>query len=397
MNILYITHSYYPAFRLGGPSKSIHLLNKHLVQKGINVSVLTTNAGLEHSQEITLNRWITQDGVNIKYFNYCGNKLYNVSPSILTETYNIISDFDIVHLSPVWNFPTLVGSLISYIKKKPYIISPRGTLYEESFNIKSTLLKKLYYKVFVKKIINNAKALHYTSEDEMVKVRSYLKIYNSNSFVIPNGIEIADFNNLPTKGYFRKKHSISDNIRCILFLGRIHYKKGLELLIHSFKEIINEGQADLLLVLAGFDNDGYQQKLIELIAKCNLENRVKFTGPLNGREIPEAFVDAELFVLPSYSENFGMSVIESMICGCPVVISDKVGLSEEIKKSNAGLVVNLNVQSIKSGITTLLGSKLLKNNISSNAKKLVKDKFDINNVAADMVNQYNLILSAENL
>jgi len=187
MNILYLTHSYYPAFRLGGPTKSIHLVNKKLSEKKININVITTNAGLESNNKIKLNEWVIQDGVKVKYLKCYGNKLYNISPFMLWEIYKIINKFDIVHISPVWNFPTIVGSIMSYIYKIPYIISPRGTLNKESFDIKNKFLKMLYYKIIAQRIIKESTALHFTSNDEMQNVINYHKLKNDYC-VIPNGI-----------------------------------------------------------------------------------------------------------------------------------------------------------------------------------------------------------------
>jgi len=394
LKLLVITHSYYPAFRNGGPIFSIHILNKRLASYGIDVSVFTTNAGIENNIDVPLNSWTDVDGVRVKYFAYYGTELYNISPSMTYELYKIIKSYDLIYITPVWNFPNLIGAAASCIFKKPYIISPRGTLYKETVEMKSTLLKKIYYELVVKYMLRNARNIHFTTEDEKVKVSDYIAL-NTDSFVMSNGIDLSSYKVLPEKGYFKNRHEQLKGKRFILFLGRINRKKGLDILTYAFKNLAKRYQ-DLYLIIAGFDNEKYLQYIKDLVAKNDLTDRVIFCGPLIDNDKLEAFVDADLFVLPSYSENFGMAVVEAMACGCPVVISDNVGISDQVKDLNAGVVVQSNIESLFKGVAKLLDNQQMAKSFSIEAKKYVEDNFDVNVIATNMLSKFEETLNSSN-
>jgi len=386
MRILHISPSYYPAFKYGGPIQSVHLLNRALAKKGVNVEVFTTNAGLEENKEIKTNKLIELDGIKVKYFNYYGYEHYTFSPQMFLDLLMNERNYDLVHITAVWNFPVLAGSIVSLMYKKPFIISPRGTLYPETFNLKSKIKKVLYYNLLAKHYIYKASLLHFTSCDEKQKVVKFLKLRNEN-VVIPNGIDLSDYEKLPAKGSFSLKHFNTNNQKYILFLGRINPKKGLDILVKAIKNIF-ELYRDLYLVITGPDNDGYGNEIKQQLNEFSLLDKVLFTGMLNGDEKLAAFVDAELFVLPSYSENFGMAVVEALACGTPVVISNKVGICREIELNRAGIVVETDPKSLFIGIKTLLDNEELRREVAKNGRRLVEEYYDIDKVADKMIKTY---------
>src|SRR3989344_4734492 len=156
MKILHIVSSYWPAFKMGGPIKSVHELNKWLVKKGVEVTVYTTNAGLK-DENIVLKK-----------------------------------NFDLIHITGVWNFPVLVAAFLARFYKKPYIISSRGSLMKEPLEKKSSLIKKNYLSLIAKRDLEYASALHFTVE---VEKEEYLKagLPLKKAIVIPNGLDIEDY------------------------------------------------------------------------------------------------------------------------------------------------------------------------------------------------------------
>ncbi|MBI2996197.1 MAG: glycosyltransferase [Candidatus Melainabacteria bacterium] len=381
MKVLHISPSYFPAFQHGGVVESVHLLNKTLVRAGITLDVITTD---KTSYRCNL------DGVNIKCFPYYFYKHYNFSPQLFFSVLNEVKKYDLVHITAFWNFPVLAGSVSSLLYKKPYIISPRGVLYEEAINIKSKRIKKLYYYLIAKHYLKFASAVHYTSEDERDNISSLFRI-NNKSLVIPNGLDLDQYKTLPPAGTFKSKYPVLKDKRYILFLGRIHKKKGLDILVDAFKDLINFDN-DLSLVIAGPDNGGYEKFIKAKLNNYGLSKKVLFTGLIRGKEKLAAFVDANLFILSSYSENFGMSVIEAMACGTPVIVSNKVGIYKDIQDANAGYVVTTNANSVASGIKKLLSDNALCTVLSTNGKKLLKDKYDIEMVSKMMINAYEDIM-----
>ena len=391
MKILNICPSYYPAFKYGGTTQSTYLLNKTLARKGISVSVLTTNAGLEGRKDIPINKWVNLEGVNVKYIKYCGYEHYNFSLRYLFQTIKEVRNFDIIYIPAIWNFPVLVGSMVSIIFQKPYIISPRGSLYKETFEIKSKNKKIFYYHLFAKHYIARATAIHFTATPEKEGFFSYLKL-NNKSFIIPNGIDLSEFKNLPDKGSFICKYPILDGKRYILFLGRITPKKGLDILVKAFKSLLQEYE-NLYLIIAGPDNEVYEEKIKILIKELKIIEKVIFVGMLTGREKISAIIDSEIFILPSYSENFGMAVIEAMACGIPVVISNKVGIYREIEEGRAGVIVDITPESLYSGIKSLLSNEDLRKEIAIRGKKIVENYYNIDKVADMVIKVYGEILN----
>ncbi|MBI1857512.1 MAG: glycosyltransferase [Candidatus Melainabacteria bacterium] len=171
----------------------------------------------------------------------------------------------------------------------------------------------------------------------------------------------------------------------------MHKQKGVDILLNAFKMYASLDK-NAFLVFVG-DGDGkYVNQVKMSVKKNNLENKVLFTGWLDGKDKLSAFVDSNVFVLSSYFENFGMSVIEAMACGVPVIVSNKVGICSEVEKYNAGMVVELNPIALCESIQRVLFDKEYASGLSCNAFMLVNDRYDINKVASMMIREYEKIL-----
>jgi glycosyltransferase involved in cell wall biosynthesis len=395
IKLLHVSPSYYPAIQFGGPIQSVHLLNKSLVSKGMHVDVITTNAGLESNTLYSSQDWLQLDGVRVKYFSYYGYVHYNFSIPLFRYLKSVVKDYDLVHITAVWNFPVWAASYACRRANIPYVLSPRGTIYPQTVALQSSFLKKLYYQLLAKKCLEQAKAIHYTATDEQEKVSQYLRLATP-SFVIPNGVNFEAFASLeeiaPFFSYFPELRGKS----YILFLSRIHIKKGLDLLVEAFAEV-NKLFPEVVLVIAGPDNDGYGKEVKKQLIRKGILTNVLFTGMLSGDVKLSAYQNAELFVLPSYSENFGMSVVEAMACGTPVVISDQVGIAREIKHRQAGIVVPVQSSKVADAVITLLQNPAKRMEVGRNGLQMVKEYFDIDTVSENMASRYRHILSGETL
>ena len=387
MKILCVTPSYYPAFKFGGPIYSVHYLNKALVKKGIDINVYTTNVGLEN---IPSNKEIVIDGVKVTYFEFTkfleffGPTGWQFSLPLKNALKNNIKKFDLIYIISTWNFPVFIASYFSEKYKKPYIISPRGHLYKEV--LKKKFFKKIpYYYIFLKRYLNKA-FIHYTTYDEAISCHFFLKL-KSKYFVVPNGIEIDEFEKV-------KKVENKDK-KIILFLGRINWKKGLDILISAYAKLLKE-RNDLHLIIAGGDEEGYIEKVKGWIKNYGIEKDVTFTGMVTGEEKLKMYSKSDIFVLPSYSENFGMTVIEAMASCIPVIISNKVGIYKEVEENKAGIVVEPNAESLYKGMKVLLDNENLRRKYIENANKMVKN-YDINKVADRMIEIYEKIVKYKNI
>jgi glycosyltransferase involved in cell wall biosynthesis len=393
MKVLHVSPSYYPAFEFGGTIQCVHLLNQTLVNQNIEVDVFTTNAGLAHQKnKYNSSNWSVFNNVRVKYFSFYGYVHYNFSPQILIALLNNIQKYDLIHITAIWNFPVWAAAFVCKLYNKPYIISPHGTIYPETVALKSSFIKKLYYNLLAKPCLTNAAAIHFTTTDEQISVSNFLNL-KTRSFVVANGIDLSEFINPNFSGlppFYSYFNQLNDH-PYILFLGRISYKKGLNMLIDAFSEVIKT-YPQLKLVIAGPDNENYKEQLLKQSEGLQISHAIVYTGQIIDHQKITAYRDAEMFVLSSYSENFGMSVVEAMACNCPVIISDKVGICTEIADADAGIVVSTNTASIKNGIIALLENKNKAETIKTNAISLIKQKYSITSVTNEMINYYKSIL-----
>jgi glycosyltransferase involved in cell wall biosynthesis len=299
---------------------------------------------------------------------------------------NAIREVDVVHIHAVWEEVQHQAALAARRNGKPYLIRPCGMLDPWSLS-QASWKKALYLRWRLRGNLNRASALHFTTSIER-ELTQPLKL-SVRSIVEPNGIRLAEFDNLPERGGFRRQHGIPDGIPMCLFLGRVHPKKGLDLLLPAFAALGQPAH----LVIAGPIVADYRAILEASIAKLQLNNRVCFVGMLRGPEKLAAFADADLFVLPSRQENFGNAVIEALATGVPVVISDQVNLWPEIKDAAVGGVIPLEVEAITRELHRWLSNSELRAQAARRAKSFVRERFDWNTIAHRWTGHYAALMA----
>jgi glycosyltransferase involved in cell wall biosynthesis len=178
--------------------------------------------------------------------------------------------------------------------------------------------------------------------------------------------------------------------KLVLFLGRLHQKKGLELLIHAFARVADRCP-DAHLVLAGNGDRRYMETVTQMVNECGVASRSTITGWLEDDDKLAALADADLFVLPSLGENFGIAVVEAMACGLPVVISDKVGIWQDVAESEAGIIVHCDSDEIASAIERLVGDSKLRTRLGRNGKNLAGAQFTMDRMAERMEIEYQAL------
>lgn len=386
MKILQVIPSLAPAF--GGPTNAILGLSSALVRQGQEVTIFTTDADVKGRLDVPLGIPIDIRNVKVFYFPVQYPRHYKFSLPLAKALKKYIPDFDIVHIHSLFQFSTLAASYYCRKYNKPYIIRPLGHL--DTFVLKRHFLcKKLYLQLLELRNLNRASALHFTTEEEL-RLTKILGL-KTKSIVVGLGVDLDVFRSLPPYGTFRSKYPELKEKKILLFLSRINFKKGLDILVKAFANLARE-RDDIYLVIAGPDNEGYGKKVKGWLDKERTLNRVIFTGMLLGKDKLAVLRDSDVFVLPSYSENFGMSTVEAMACGIPVVISDKVGISNEIKENKAGVVVYTNVDSLYNGINLLLNNPVLRTELITHGRRLIEDHYDINKVADAMIKVYEEVL-----
>jgi glycosyltransferase involved in cell wall biosynthesis len=244
-----------------------------------------------------------------------------------------------------------------------------GTLQNDAQSFYKTQ-KSIIDFLFTKKIINYASVLHSVGQSE---IKSYLQYGGKEEKIIQieNGINLEELKSKKSTNILKKFKIVNEPY--ILFLGRIHPKKGIELLIDSFKELSYKNNK-IYLVIAGSGENDYVKKIKKDVTESYLMNKIKFTGLVTQDEKLDLLKSAKLFSLISKSDVHPRAVQEALAIGVPVVIS-KESDYPEVKEYNAGMIVNLNVKEVAHAF-----EKLLQNNdelkiLSANAKKLINEKF----------------------
>ncbi|MBI2278872.1 MAG: glycosyltransferase [Candidatus Brennerbacteria bacterium] len=391
MKILHVAPSYFPAHRHGGPIASVHAMNKALVAAGVDVTVYTTNIDGRGALDVPLEKETILDGVKIIYFPLTW-RAWEYSRSLHRALEKNIENFDLVHLTSVFLSASTLGA---YYAKKfgvPYLISPRGSLMKEPLAMKSALLKRIYLAFIERRNLAHAAAIHFTvkgEEEEYIAAELPLR----RSFVIPNSFELPEETKDADGEAFRKKLEVSSGVKMVLALGRINWKKGFDTLIPAFAEVVCEIPR-AVLVIAGSDEEGYQKNVQLSIINYQLPNKVIFTGMLTGAEKWSAFAGSDVFALPSYSENFGMAVVEAMAMGIPVVVSDKVGIAPEIAAADAGKVTEKEPQTFARAVLELLRDDKKSRAMGERGRALVRKRFAPEKVAQVFMSAYNELVQS---
>jgi glycosyltransferase involved in cell wall biosynthesis len=298
-----------------------------------------------------------------------------------------VADFDIVHIHALFSYATLPAAFWARRRGVPYIVRPLGTLNEWGMTHRRPWLKKASFRLLEGRIVKHAALMHYTSDRERHEAEK-LDV-RTPSAIIPNALSATPAVGVP--GEFRRRHALHGR-RIILFLSRLDRKKGLDLLLRAFADV-RRRVPDATLVIAG---DGPRELVgqLEAVAEAlGIAADVVWTGFLAGQDKQAALADADVFALPSYSENFGIAVAEAMAAGLPVIVSDQVGIHGDIARAAAGLVVACQLGNLTQAMLRLLNDSDLRASMGRNGKRLVATKYSQDAVTGEVLDIYNRIAS----
>jgi glycosyltransferase involved in cell wall biosynthesis len=396
MKILHVTPAYMPAYRYGGPIQSVHALNKWLVRAHAEVTVYTTPINGPKDSDVPIStardlRPVDRNGVQVHYFKPSWPRSWFNSREMRNALKEHAKDFDIIHITSVFLSVSTLAARAAKDVGVPYIISPRGSLMTAPLEKKSPLKKSLYMGFIERENLENADALHFTTEPERAEYEK-LGYRMKKAIVIPNGLDPESLSSGDPET-FRSEFNIPQGKRIVLFLGRLSWKKGLDTLIPAFAKVV-EKIPEAVLVLAGGDDENYKPTLEKLIESANLRSKVIFTGPILGSERTAAYRNAEIFVLPSYSENFAGTVAEAMYFGVPVVVSEGVGLSSVVRESGAGLAVPKDTAAFVSAMIEILKDPVRAKEMGERGISTVANKFSYDKVAQAFLGAYNEVIAS---
>tara|TARA_Y100000310_G_C20697231_1_gene826564 strand:- start:1894 stop:3075 length:1182 start_codon:yes stop_codon:yes gene_type:complete len=391
VNILHVVPAFFPALRYGGPARSVYEIAKEQAKRGHNVTVFTSNLYIEG--KVPSNTPVIVDGITVFYFDYSAfwKKLgahFVVVPNMKTIASKMfeVNLFDIVHLHEFRNY---FSPIISSLCKKhsiPFFVTPRGTMYSRSVGV---LKKKLFDILFGQGILKNAKAITALADKEKSELHNLFSVPEEKIFVVPNGVNAGDFSNLPPKKLLREKLGLLPNKKIILFLSRINKMKGLDILVNAFSLL----SGDSVLVIAGApegSEKNYLDSVKQLVAQQGLSEKIFFAGLLKGKEKLAAYSAADVFVLPSRYEPFGLVILEALASNCPVVATIGCGLGKQLAEENAAIVVESNAREMAEAINSILTNESKRKNLIKNGSNFVR-KFSWSNTVDKLEEVYGMV------
>jgi glycosyltransferase involved in cell wall biosynthesis len=312
---------------------------------------------------------------------------YGYTPHLTDWLRRYAENYDAVIINGLWNYASF-GSWRALRKSKvPYFVFPHGMLdpwFNTAYPIK-TLFKSIYWKLMENRVIRDARGVLFTCEEEKILARQSFAPYSAREFVVGYGArDIGGDAERQRQAFFSLVPTARDK-QIILFLSRIHEKKGVDLLIEAFASVALDFPT-FDLVIAGPDQVGLQAGLIGRTTKLGIAKRVHWPGMLTGDAKWGAYLASEFFALPSHQENFGIAVVEAMALARPVMITNKVNIWREIERDNAGIVVNDDIQHIAYGLRKMLMlQKEQRAIIGSNGRKSFLAQYDLANNAMHLL------------
>lgn len=340
--------------------------------------------GLKDSfTEIDAHGW---GNIEVRSYKKIKFSLFGYSPLLWSDLKQM--NIDLLHLHGIWMYPQLVSLRWKLKYNKPVVISPHGML--DAWALKnSSIKKKIIRKLFADKSFLTVDCIHALCYSEYKSIRK-LGI-NKPIAIIPNGI------NIPEK--FVKVDKPLGSKKTLLFIGRIHPKKGIELLIDALNSLKMKDSTFLKnwnVEIIGWDQENHLEELKIKCSKYNLQSNIRFVGPLFGEDKKTKLKSVDAFILPSYSEGLPMSVLEAWSYRLPVLMTKECNLPEGFK-TNSAIELKLDSEHISlmlEKINKLNDSELIK--IGDSGFKLVSKKFTWEKVAIDMEATYNWLLTKKN-
>jgi glycosyltransferase involved in cell wall biosynthesis len=391
LKILHVIPAVAP--RYGGPSQAIFTMCRALQAQGVEVLIATTNADGGVELPVTLGEKVVYQDTPAIFFDRQWSEALKYSRPLALWLERNVKFFDLAHIHAVFSHACVSAAKACRKNGVPYVVRPLGTLDPWSLKQKS-VRKRLFWRLGVKKMLRGAAAIHYTSDEERRLAEAGLGL--SGGIVIPNGLDLSFVNHTGQTGRradwpeepLDAPQSEIGRTPYVLALSRIHPKKGFELLIESFAMLRKQRRfGDWSLVFAGAGDEEYINRLKDLARQRGLDGAARFIGWLDGARKHAALEGASLLAMPSYQENFGISLIEAMACGVPVLVSPHVNLAPDIGRAGAGWIAELNQEKLAGALAEALENAEERKRRGAKARALAQT-FAAPLVAKNLVNLY---------
>ena len=399
MKILHVIPSISPT--LGGPSEVALNIVSALRECGVNAEIVTTNYGGAKPMNVPLNQRVDYNfktdrevSVPVWFFPYTSRSLkeYIFSWQMTNWLWKHIHNYQLLDNHYLFSYAPSCAANLARLKRIPYTVRTMGQL--TPWSLAQKQLKKQVYTFLVERHnLNRAAAIHCTTSAEAENVRKFG--IHKPTITLPLGanppMPISD-----AKARLRQKYNIPADTPIILFLSRLHYKKRPELLLKSLVQLKNSGHR-FHAIFAGSGESIYLADLQNLVSSLGIEQQVYFAGFTGGFDKDLLLQGSDLFVLPSFSENFGIAVAEALAAGLPIIITPGIQISSDVAAAKAGLVVPGEVESLTEAISKLLSVPKLRQELGANAKRLAQTCYSWQPIAQNLASTYAAIISGSPL
>ncbi|MDG1953015.1 MAG: glycosyltransferase [Gammaproteobacteria bacterium] len=376
----------------GGPSRAITLIEQSLVNQNVVVETATTDddgPGKRLGHEIAA-RHESLAGTS-RWFFPKQTDFYKVSFPLGRWISKNLERFDLVHIHSLFSHTSITAARRARRAGVPYIVRPLGVLNQYGLQHRRALLKRLSLPLIEAPILKHAAAVHFTDDAERLDVEELgLPL---RSVVVPLGIpELIQ----GSQKRFLQRHSEFQGRKMILFLSRVDPKKGIESLLLAVEILKKEFGNGFRLAIAGDGKSDYIGKLKKLSLSLGITNLVTWLGQIEGDEKSDAYAAADIYVLPSYSENFGIALVEAMSSGIACVTSPGVAISSSVVNAEAGLVVNSDGPALAGAVKRLLKKESLRDRFANNGRDLVRREFSLDVMGYRLKSLYETLLKDQN-
>lgn len=391
MKILHIIPSISPL--RGGPSQAVLEMVKALQECGVNAEILTTNDDGDSLLDVPLCERVIYGDVPVWFFprfspSYYPIREFAFSWEFTQWLWRNIQYYELLHVHMIFSYPSTIAMAIARQRNVPYVTAPHGLLCRWSLQ-QSRQKKRIYLEIIEKANLLGVKTLHLNALQEQIELAELN--WNLPSVVIPHGLTPPKKINNPRE-QLHKMLGIAEEVPIILFLSRLHPKKGLDYLISTLAKLHHQ---NFVFVLAGSGDSNYELEIERLLKVHNLDDRTYKLGFVSGEKKDLCLQGADLYALTSHSENFGISVLEALAAGTPALVTRGVALSELIEGQELGWVVNLDIDAIMDSVQNFLDNFDMAKQKGDRARQFILENYTWDKIVLKMISIYKEIIDQQ--